>query len=827
EDPSFLRLAYLNAVASNTVRHNSIENTEADLKVTLDCLELAGALTSEYTPVRSLPAVRRHLGLETDIFMIRQPVCTECFKPYSLEDINSADTSKCTTMDCDGEFWQIVLRKNLETRSPAKYVTYSKLVPALRRMFLRPDFVQLLRSGHEAHQEHLRNNGVMHDICDGVVWASARVGMRRSFRTDGSVCDEPQALGSEHAVADLGYGLVGSLNIDWFKTSHNSSTGGIYLTILSIHRSARYLPSNTILVCVVPGPREPKLENLNYILEPIVEQFKKLYAGVVMKIYGESLPATVHFQPIVTCADVPARAKAHGLAGHAHENKFCICNRKRGACRKDFIITDDDIALQQAKLSQVAPNQTQRNKLHKEHGIRWSAFNELPDWKPYLGAPFDLMHNLYLGIVHDLWGTILMGGYYFTAAQRLQFDAYLETIVWPSQIGRLPKSVSHNLSLRKADEWRRLVSILPIALWVVWGNQDGSISPGAPPIPPKSKPPRFERCQEKIFQLVVLLSAASQLFTTWAVRKPDVHRAQTYLQMFCQGLLRMNAPMKPNHHYAMHYELMFERFGPAYAWWLFAYERYNGLLEKVKTNGKEEHISTTLMRFWIRMHRLYEYVESMPGEVTEQEKNVIAKLCFTSENRGTLLASSANLNSSVALETSKSAPALDLYLLDQSVYPLLLQFAQTCWPHLNLISERNYHQTGTLFLSKKVARHLDFVSRNGLRFGSTSSTRTHADSFALAQLGNQKTPCQIQHLVRLEVGTEATVICAIISPFVTNSSIAATPWDLHAMDLGYYVAIADQLGPSAVVEFSNILSPITLAPVPSHKLWVAVDYDRV
>lgn len=40
----------------------------------------------------------------------------------------------------------------------------------------------------------------------------------------------------------------------------------------------------------------------------------------------------------------------------------------------------------------------ERNEHAADHGIRWSALNELPGWMTYSSAPPDLMHNLYLAI---------------------------------------------------------------------------------------------------------------------------------------------------------------------------------------------------------------------------------------------------------------------------------------------------------------------------------------------------------------------------------------------------------------------------------------------
>ena len=57
------------------------------------------------------------------------------------------------------------------------------------------------------------------------------------------------------------------------------STGAIYLVICNNPRAKRYLREETILVCVIPGPTEPSLEQMNSVIDPMVEDLKKLYGG--------------------------------------------------------------------------------------------------------------------------------------------------------------------------------------------------------------------------------------------------------------------------------------------------------------------------------------------------------------------------------------------------------------------------------------------------------------------------------------------------------------------------------------------------------------------
>ena len=42
----------------------------------------------------------------------------------------------------------------------------------------------------------------------------------------------------------------------------------------------------------------------------------------------------------------------------------------------------------------------ERQRLYDQHGIRWSALNQLPYWDPIHMATVDSMHALFLGLLH-------------------------------------------------------------------------------------------------------------------------------------------------------------------------------------------------------------------------------------------------------------------------------------------------------------------------------------------------------------------------------------------------------------------------------------------
>ncbi|CUA74793.1 hypothetical protein RSOLAG22IIIB_11485 [Rhizoctonia solani] len=295
-DPPALRLAYLNALADHIIRKSPVRDAETNLKNTLACLRLAArGIFGHVNPLTTLKSIRQHLGLNTSGLLKQDPICDICYTRYSMEDVLEAELPATCTRErpsCPGSYMKIKSSNGKTKKIPAKVLLYMRIIPSLRYMLLRPSFIQLLREGSQSRQRE-RPHDTYYDVSDGLVWKSARIGLRRVFRRDGTVADEPITPGSDTHVSSLGYGIFAALNIDWFRLSKKRSSGAIYLAILNLPRYARYRIENIILACVISGPKEPHLEDLNFVLEPIVESFKRLYAGVAVQVYQENLPPTV------------------------------------------------------------------------------------------------------------------------------------------------------------------------------------------------------------------------------------------------------------------------------------------------------------------------------------------------------------------------------------------------------------------------------------------------------------------------------------------------------------------------------------------------------
>ncbi|KAG9118540.1 hypothetical protein FRC07_006898 [Ceratobasidium sp. 392] len=409
----------------------------------------------------------------------------------------------------------------------------------------------------------------------------------------------------------------------------------------------------------------------------------------------------------------------------------------------------------------------------------------------------------------------------------------MDSVKWPSSVGRVPKNLSSSGSSKKADEWRRLVTILPVVLWFVWRDHLDNIPSGAPRVPRDAKkPPKFQRCRQRIYDLVLYLCVAVSLLGTAVVTLEGVARGQTFLRLFCEGLIGMKVHLKPNHHWAMHYEPIFRRFGPAYAWWVYAYERFNGLLQSVNLNFHPGQMETTLMRFWVRMHRLYELALFLPEDASPAERELMDSVCKEFGKRSATTVSGPSISSAslVAPSTDRQTPTNLRRLEHRQVYELLLAYAQARWPDMDLRHNLDLQPGGTLFMCDQVAYMLSYVTKSGVRFGSASAQRTRRDQYAFVRLDGQSVPCQMLYHFKIQVLGQQPVICSLIKRFVRDDNLPRFPWDIRAVELGIYTAYADQLGALEVVDSEKIQAPLALCIVRTKrhrtKVWIAVMYEK-
>jgi len=293
-----------------------------------------------------------------------------------------------------------------------------------------------------------------------------------------------------------------------------------------------------------------------------------------------------------------------------------------------------------------------------------------------------------------------------------------------------------------------------------------------------------------MYSALLKLCAGVRIIASRAISMAQAHPGQDFFRQYCIALQRLGIHLTINHHLSTHYCKFIKLFGPVYGWWLFAFERFNGMLEKVKHNGHDGgRMELTLMRHWVMTHLLYEYLLALPDdEEHKHERKYIDKIIQQEgrEARGSMMTELAiyraeALVDHVSLPRRLGKPFNVASILPDSdgiAYRLLLHYLQELWPDLNIIDDASI-QDGTPFYRSKAVRPVAYIRKDGIRYGSSINKRTKADSFAFISDGSdRRVPVEIVALLSVTLGEKAPHVCALIRRMSRDNNIPEFPWDL-------------------------------------------------
>ncbi|KAG2343762.1 hypothetical protein BDR05DRAFT_947875 [Suillus weaverae] len=188
-----VRLLYLQAAITHIIGSSTVAEATNQIQDGLDLIELCGALPTFPIPRRSIITVKKHLGLQTDDYVSRIPICDVCYKRYSLDDIQKLDTPICTVSRCKGNIYRMK-REHTDPATgedrfkciPVKVLVYCPIVKAVQCFLLRSAFVKNLRdTSQDINRAELSEDDLMHDIHDGAEWTKLEVGLKRHHRYRG------------------------------------------------------------------------------------------------------------------------------------------------------------------------------------------------------------------------------------------------------------------------------------------------------------------------------------------------------------------------------------------------------------------------------------------------------------------------------------------------------------------------------------------------------------------------------------------------------------------------------------------------------------------
>ena len=109
--------------------------------------------------------------------------------------------------------------------------------------------------------------------------------------------------------------------------------------------------------------------------------------------------------------------------------------------------------------------------------------------------------------------------------------------------------------------------------------------------------------------LTVLFLLLGRIVQLVSVRAIHVNTAEYVHKLILRYVLLYSAvfgpsKVKPNHHRALHILWSIVRFGPVYAFWAFAFERYNGMLGATPSNNRE--VELTFSKIFFTRNLLYD-----------------------------------------------------------------------------------------------------------------------------------------------------------------------------------------------------------------------------
>ena len=219
--------------------------------------------------------------------------------------------------------------------------------------------------------------------------------------------------------------LTFALFVDFFATEGmkergpHTSLGIVALACLELPVEIRYKPEYMYLVCIIPGPNEPTLSQINHYIEPVVAvMLESWHKGIKLSrtaLQGE-LGRLVRSAIALVVCDLPAARKTSQLLASTSKIFCSVCDcwdvrdddgtiisdwqklRGRYDCDQWHIRDVDRMRSAAEEWRDAEATSTQRD-ITVTYGVRWSPLWSLPYWNPCRQLVVDSMHCLLEGLV--------------------------------------------------------------------------------------------------------------------------------------------------------------------------------------------------------------------------------------------------------------------------------------------------------------------------------------------------------------------------------------------------------------------------------------------
>ena len=420
------------------------------------------------------------------------------------------------------------------------------------------------------------------------------------------------------------HNLVLLLYLDFFNpfTRAIHSSGVLCMTVLNLPRSVRYQKKWAMLIGIIPGPEEAQ-RHINSFLKPVVDDLLLLYEGIeicdVVKL-DKTFNSRSVLLPVL--GDIPASRKVSQFLSHKANKPCDKCHKtaKRepgtvGASGRVSFVTDDMPKKRNDKEVREAmgryKNATSKHAgdlIAKVSGVRYSELSRLSYFNTVDNFLVDPMHNLFLGLVEDMGNAIIVrDGQFIDANGREAFEARMDSMRLPYDVGRLPRTMLQKMSGRgiTAQQWKNF--IITFARVCLWNN-----------------------VSDDAYKMVCRLAEACEIVLRDPLKQSDVIRLEKLLKDHHKLYAKIfgEYSVSVNYHMVLHLPEQILNWGPPTAWWCFPYERRIGELSDTLTSGKsvEEQIFN---HFFLQHCADHLPMPVLPGTFSEQIPAAISPLLQT------------------------------------------------------------------------------------------------------------------------------------------------------------------------------------------------------
>ena len=353
---------------------------------------------------------------------------------------------------------------------------------------------------------------------------------------------------------------------------------------------------------------------MNSYLEPLVDDLLVLWEGISIAPTSCAFPIVVCGALLAVSCDVPATRKVCGFCGHSATLGCSKC-LKRFPClsfgeKLDYSGYDREVWAPRTMEQHMhavkgilnAKTPTQLEQITKANGVRYSELLRLPYFNIIRQHVIDAMHNMYLGTskhVAMVWKDLgILGCSEFEIIQ-----TKIDNMLVPMGIGRIPYKISSKFSELTADQWRNWTNIY--SLYALKGIV----------------PERDYKCWAIFVEASIILSQSSLSYD-------DLLLADTKLIDFCKMFeaLYGKTACTPNMHLHAHLMECILDYGPISSFWVFPFERYNGVMGSFVKNWMSPEMQ--MMRKFISYQNILSLANTSPLNCPFHD---FVQSCMTSE----------------------------------------------------------------------------------------------------------------------------------------------------------------------------------------------------